>query len=162
MGRKLCVGKPELELEDEQETGLDLAVATSHWESLNNTEIRKEQLAFTFKEMEEVSNAVVFGDTNWYTGWMELPSAWQDAWLALGHTEADGNTFDGKVIPYAAPYRSRLDRFLVKLVDFELRDIRMLGMEPFEEGKWISDHAGLWLELRRIARDDGVKEEEGK
>ncbi|KAF7067070.1 hypothetical protein CFC21_072993 [Triticum aestivum] len=83
-------------------------------------------------------NVVLAGDMNWdddLDGPFPIPvgSGWVDAWCELrGGDGAGGWTYDSVANPMLRgfkPGRTRPDRFLCKLRDFDLDSIRMVGTE---------------------------------
>lgn len=62
MGRSLLVAETEVD-------GQTIAVATSHFESLNNADIRKEQLGVAFDVLGKYDTALLMGDFNFDSSW---------------------------------------------------------------------------------------------
>jgi len=143
MGRDLVVG--EL-------LAAPLVVATSHLESLpSSAPERQAQLASALERLAPHPDVCLLGDLNLIPGIdpePELPEGWQDAWLALGHEEEQGFTYDAERNPTAKRHRSRLDRVFCGLSSFELESIEMVGTVEIAPGLACSDHFGLVAELR--------------
>eukprot|EP00884_Botryococcus_braunii_P018174 jgi/Botrbrau1/503/Bobra.110_2s0133.1 len=99
-------------------------------------------------------------------GAMPLSHPWLDVWTSLNGPETVGFTYDARkntMLGPWNPYRSRLDRFVCRLHDFEADDISMVGTEKIPNllhptsGKgrhglmlpiFPSDHFGLLMRLR--------------
>ena len=154
-------------------SGAHLAVGTSHLESyINSTRTsaneRRVQIQECFSVMNKHPNAVFMGDTNWddKDGDVPMPSDWCDAWLDKRPGDP-GFTYDAKTNDMLRGYlQKRLDRAFVKLRDFDVRAIEMVGKQPIpgvtyhktvsNRGKsqlvelpvLPSDHYGLLLTLR--------------
>lgn len=62
MGRSLFVAETEV-------NGEAIAVATSHFESLDSADIRKDQLEVAFKVLDKYSTALLMGDFNFDSSW---------------------------------------------------------------------------------------------
>ena len=65
MGRSTLIAEPIGGVD-----GHSLLVATSHFESRNNTKIRKEQMELTFQRLEG-KDFILMGDFNFDAGWIE-------------------------------------------------------------------------------------------
>jgi len=156
-----------------------LAVGSSHLESYINpretsAEERRVQIAECFSWLNKHGNAVFMGDTNWddKDGDVPMPEGWCDAWLELRPGDP-GYTYDAKSNEMLRGYlRKRLDRAFVKLKDFDLKRIEMVGTKPIpgvtyrktvsNRGKSEivelpvvpSDHFGLLLTLRAKKRSE--------
>lgn len=156
-----------------------LAVGSSHLESYINAREtsageRRVQIAECFSWLNKHGNAVFMGDTNWddKDGDVPMPEGWCDAWLELRPGDP-GYTYDAKSNEMLRGYlRKRLDRAFVKLKDFDLKRIEMVGTKPIpgvtyrktvsNRGKSEivelpvvpSDHFGLLLTLRAKKRSE--------
>jgi len=154
-------------------SGAHLAVGTSHLESyINSTRTsaneRRVQIQECFSVMSKHPNAVFMGDTNWddKDGDVPMPVDWRDAWLEKRPGEP-GFTYDAKSNDMLRGYlQKRLDRAFVKLRDFDVCSIEMVGKQPIpgvtyhktvsNRGKsqnielpvLPSDHFGLLVTLR--------------
>lgn len=167
-------------------SGAHFAVGTAHLESyISSTHTsaseRKVQIAECFSVMNKHPNAVFMGDTNWddKDGAVPAPSDWRDAWLEKRPKDA-GFTYDAKTNAMLRGYlQKRLDRAFVKLRDFDIRAIEMVGQEPIpgvtyhktvsERGKAKvielpvvpSDHFGLLLTLQAKKKTESSNEPSG-
>eukprot|EP00930_Biecheleria_cincta_P075532 TRINITY_DN62703_c0_g1_i1.p1 TRINITY_DN62703_c0_g1~~TRINITY_DN62703_c0_g1_i1.p1 ORF type:complete len:265 (-),score=48.92 TRINITY_DN62703_c0_g1_i1:52-846(-) len=147
-----------------------LTFATSHLESLNYAEVRKQQMNDVFKTLGTLGGVVFCGDTNINEaddGKIVLPRPWVDAWAHL-HPEDPGYTFDVDRNPMMAQFdgwarsnhaRLRFDRFWVHLKKYQLASIELIDEAADEAGLWPSDHFGLFLTLAETASTDGNSEE---
>ena len=131
--------------------GSELVVATSHLESLRESEpTRAMQLKRLFELLGRHENAVLMGDMNFCSTWDEdrnLDDRFVDLWPLL-HPDDEGFTHgtpqlrrekSGKEEPPV-----RFDRILVKSAPGALKakEIRLLGTEQID-GVHPSDHFGL-------------------
>jgi tyrosyl-DNA phosphodiesterase 2 len=115
----------------------NFALGTSHLESYINArqtsaEERRVQIAECFSWLNKYPNAIFMGDTNWddKDGTVPMPDGWRDAWLET-RPEDPGYTYDAKRNAMLRGYlQKRLDRAFVKLKDFDVKTIEMVGTTP--------------------------------
>lgn len=163
MGREVCFA--ELDVGSNN----SLAVASSHLESQTHPEMnsskRIAQAKGALSHLSNFPNVVFGGDMNWdenSDGPFPLYGDWIDAWTELRPAE-NGWTYDtkdNKSLRGYRPLQKRLDRFLCKLMDFEINDIVMIGMEAipglsYRHGNKVnpvypSDHFGLLLTISAL------------
>lgn len=138
-----------------------LAVATVHLESLNNRQLRAEQLRLIHSALVTYSAAVLTGDFNIPTSKEEgnrsedrqvesLMPQYFDAWTSTHRVEADGFTFDTTANSMLTSYnfeRERYDRVLAR--NCFCPSIEIVGDKPIHVGGqvYISDHFGLVFDL---------------
>eukprot|EP00899_Mesostigma_viride_P027351 jgi/Mesvir1/7800/Mv11742-RA.1 len=158
--------------------GAPLRVATTHLESPLGfdqlmSEPRKAQAAECMRRLsggaDACANTVLAGDMNFTEkndGAFPLHAGgdgWVDAWAELRPGEV-GYTYDGITNPMLGSHlRSRLDRLICRLEDYQLTSVETLGREPLPRLKWTktvrgrekemqvlpSDHFGLLLEIQQ-------------
>ncbi|XP_059297208.1 uncharacterized protein LOC132050148 [Lycium ferocissimum] len=173
MGRELCIAEIEVQKD------MSLVVATSHlespcpgppkWDQMYSKE-RVEQAKEAVDLLDRKRNAIFCGDMNWddkLDGQFPLPDGWIDAWGKMKPEEI-GWTYDtksNKMLSANRTLQKRLDRFVCKLRDFCISDIKMIGKEAIPNVTYIkekkvksevkrltlpvlpSDHYGLLLEI---------------
>ncbi|PHU24882.1 hypothetical protein BC332_03214 [Capsicum chinense] len=173
MGRELCIAEIEVQKD------MTLVVATTHlespcpgppkWDQMYSKE-RVEQAKETVELLERKRNVVFCGDMNWddkFDGQFPLPDGWIDAWGKMKPEEI-GWTYDtksNKMLSANKTLQKRLDRFVCKLQDFCVSDIKMIGKDAIPGLTYIkekkvksevkrltlpvlpSDHYGLLLEI---------------
>ncbi|CAN4123730.1 unnamed protein product [Withania somnifera] len=173
MGRELCIAEIEVHKD------ITLVVATSHlespcpgppkWDQMYSKE-RVEQAKEAVELLERKRNVVFCGDMNWddkLDGQFPLPDGWLDAWRKMKPEEI-GWTYDtksNKMLSANRTLQKRLDRFVCKLQDFSISDIKMIGKDAIPNLTYIkekkvksevkrltlpvlpSDHYGLLLEI---------------
>lgn len=132
--------------------GRRLYVANGHLKRPNppgmHCEIRKTQAKEAMKLLNCSRNAVFGGDMNWdehRDGQFPLPKRWVDAWTRLKPNN-NGWTYDtksNKSLKGRKLLQKRLDRFVCKLRDFTLKDIKIIG----NDAEPPSDHYGLLLTI---------------
>ncbi|XP_020086060.1 uncharacterized protein LOC109708656 isoform X2 [Ananas comosus] len=132
--------------------GRRLYVANGHLKRPNrpgmHCEIRKTQAKEAVKLLNCSRNAVFGGDMNWdehRDGQFPLPKRWVDAWTRLKPNN-NGWTYDtksNKSLKGRKLLQKRLDRFVCKLRDFTLKDIKIIG----NDAEPPSDHYGLLLTI---------------
>eukprot|EP01012_Entosiphon_sulcatum_P068062 TRINITY_DN98058_c0_g1_i1.p1 TRINITY_DN98058_c0_g1~~TRINITY_DN98058_c0_g1_i1.p1 ORF type:complete len:268 (-),score=45.50 TRINITY_DN98058_c0_g1_i1:34-837(-) len=134
---------------------------TSHLESLDYAEARCDQLKIATEVLGVADNAIFTGDTNIDEEGLpgrepKISAPWQDAWLALGKKHEEGYTFDVETNSMVARYdswaientaRKRYDRFLVKLKDYEVESMEVVGTSAIGDHLFPSDHYGLVLTI---------------
>eukprot|EP00440_Ansanella_granifera_P016176 gb/GFBE01017572.1/.p1 GENE.gb/GFBE01017572.1/~~gb/GFBE01017572.1/.p1 ORF type:complete len:264 (+),score=61.54 gb/GFBE01017572.1/:1-792(+) len=142
-----------------------LVFATSHLESLDRAKVRKTQIEESLKMLGKAADVVFCGDTNIneaVDGDVQLPSPWQDAWVAL-KPEDPGYTFDVSRNRMMAQHdnwarennaRLRFDRFWFKVSNYAPTAIDLLD-NPIEGDLWPSDHFGLLLTLEEWRQNRG-------
>ncbi|MCD9645265.1 hypothetical protein HAX54_034091 [Datura stramonium] len=173
MGRELCIAEIEVQKD------MTLVVATSHlespcpgppkWDQMYSKE-RVEQAKEAMELLERKRNVVFCGDMNWddkLDGQFPLFDGWIDAWGNMKPEEI-GWTYDtksNKMLSANRTLQKRLDRFVCKLQDFCISDIKMIGKDAIPNLTYIkekkvksevkklilpvlpSDHYGLLLEI---------------
>ncbi|XP_010929526.1 uncharacterized protein [Elaeis guineensis] len=160
MGRELCLANVDVGM------GKNLIAVTTHLESPTprgmNSEERVAQAKGALNGLNRYTNVVFGGDMNWdevSDGPFPL-DGWADAWTDLRPGE-NGWTYDTKSNQMLKgnflQLQKRLDRFICKLADFKLIDIKMIGMEAIpglsyykkrmELPVFPSDHFGLLLTM---------------
>jgi hypothetical protein len=138
--------------------------ATSHLESLDRAEERKQQIAEAMQVFSKDDDVVFCGDTNVneaYDGEIVLPEGWKDAWTELRPSEP-GFTFDIVRNTMMAKQDSgwavanhallRFDRFWVKLKHYTPIEIELID-DSVDGNLWPSDHFGLLLTLEERQHD---------
>jgi len=136
-----------------------LVFATTHLESLGESQARSAQIMESTESLGSSSDVIICGDTNInenIDGEVQLPPPWIDAWLAC-RPDDPGYTFDVERNPMLAQKSSwairnqarlRYDRFWVKLQNYALTDIELLdGPVDDSDTLWPSDHFGLLLTI---------------
>uniref|UniRef100_A0ACD5Y6Z2 Uncharacterized protein n=1 Tax=Avena sativa TaxID=4498 RepID=A0ACD5Y6Z2_AVESA len=137
MGRELC----KVDVNPGQI--INLMLATSHlespcpapprWDQMHRRE-RIMQANEALRILGAYSNVIFCGDMNWDDkgdGPFPLPDGWVDSWLELKPGE-NGWTYDTEANAMLSGNRNqqeRLDRFVCKLVDFEIKDIEIIGQD---------------------------------
>lgn len=149
MYRKLVLTRLEID-------GVELVIASVHLESLEQKELRKEQLRLIFEYLEQFDNAVLMGDMNHCSTREDENSTigeseYTDLWSHL-HPDEYGWTMNRDINLYLkhSRYRnSRFDRILLKSKVWEAKSIEIIGGEPINPGTpgglplFPSDHFGL-------------------
>ncbi|KAJ8761821.1 hypothetical protein K2173_004670 [Erythroxylum novogranatense] len=137
MGRELCITEVEIEGKN------PLIVATCHlespcpapptWDQMFSKE-RVDQAKEAIDLLKKNNNVIFGGDMNWddkLDGQFPLPDGWVDAWAQLRPGD-NGWTYDTKSNQMLSGNRTlqkRLDRFVCKLHDFQIDEIKMIGKE---------------------------------
>lgn len=133
-----------------------LCIATVHLESRRaSAEIRETQLSEIFKRLQGQTR-VLMGDFNFDPAANEqalIPAEYGDVWAKLWPL-ADGFTVDTDVNEMAAADKQkskavRFDRILLSSDTHNAVSITRLGVAPFNEGIWPSDHFGLAATIQR-------------
>mmetsp|Transcript_100899 Transcript_100899/g.261134 ORF Transcript_100899/g.261134 Transcript_100899/m.261134 type:complete len:257 (-) Transcript_100899:59-829(-) len=163
--QRSSMGRDLLHLKVGRPSEPPLVFATTHLESLDESQSRREQMEESFAALSSSPDAVICGDTNIneaIDGVVALPRSWTDAWLAL-RPDDPGYTFDfthnsmlAQKDSWAARNQARLryDRFWVKLQSYTIADIELLASPVHGMGKlWPSDHFGLLLTLDRVPKE---------
>ena len=93
-----------------------------------------------------------------------MPSPWIDAWLSIpGNTYNNAYTWDRSKTPFtsvikksvnATSYQARLDRFLCKLSDFKVKEMRIVGDKVTKSGIVPSDHFGLFTVREQVQKTE--------
>ncbi len=159
MGRDILIGTPISGPIEGAPIEAGLVVVTSHFESLPDMSIqREEQIRETIRRFASTRNVLVMGDTNISDAAdgpnIYLPGAWRDAWLSTGRTHEAGftRTPENPMSPPIGPNKNgnRLDRMFVRLSDYEIVDMQVVGNQEDPENPGIrpSDHYGLCATLR--------------
>ena len=139
---------------------IDIAIATSHFESLfkvKYTAVKKEQFAVAKKELDQLSkecHSVIFGcDTNIIGNedqyFLTKDAEWKDVWIELEKDHDTEYTYDTETNKNlmqrgVTNLRSRVDRLIFK------GDIIAKSFELIKEGNLIvtpSDHHGIFAKL---------------
>lgn len=154
MGRRLLLARCRT-------SGGDLELATVHLESMKNYgDVRAQQLATLFAELEPSRDALVGGDFNFCSSDAvenaRLDARFADLWPALRHDEP-GYTQDTAANPMLArakkaEKRVRIDRLLLRSdgpARWKARSIELLGTAPAggRGDLYPSDHFGLLARL---------------
>jgi tyrosyl-DNA phosphodiesterase 2 len=153
MGRKILI--TEILINDK---GDSIGVATSHFESLNNAQFRKQQLDIAFKILKNFKNSVLMGDFNFDPSWKHeqsyIDKDYKDSWWL--HIEKNGlNDYEGYTMPATHQFKEwRPDRILfrseggkIKFNHFEkvgTYNIELNPQESYSHVKTPSDHYGLY------------------
>ena len=126
--------------------------------------IREEQLNEAVQILAPHENACLLGDLNILDeidGELVLPSPWIDAWLSVpGNTHSGGYTISQNTSPFASVRQrngtssGRLDRVLCKLLDFEVKEVRVVGNKLTKSGILPSDHFGVFTVIRPSENTD--------
>ena len=126
--------------------------------------VREEQLKEAVKTLAPFENVCLLGDLNILDeidGELVLPPPWIDAWLSVpGNTHSSGYTISQNTSPFASVRQrnstssGRLDRVLCKLLDFEVKEVRVVGNKLPKSGILPSDHFGVFTVIRYLAKAD--------
>lgn len=155
MGRSLYIA-------DTVVNGKHIAVATSHFESLDNSQRRKEQLAIAFKALEAYDDALLMGDFNFDSTWNNeekvIPPEYRDVWIDIKKI----NTW---TMPQTDRYSAwRPDRILIKSKNWKAVAVDRVGdfsIPPYEHQqleeivvdgrvRTPSDHMGLACKIQQM------------
>ena len=126
--------------------------------------IREDQLMEAVQILTPHENACLLGDLNILDeidGELVLPSPWIDAWLSVpGNTHSNGYTISQNTSPFASVRQrngtssGRLDRVLCKLLDFEVKEVRVVGNKLTKSGILPSDHFGVFTVIKPSVNTD--------
>ena len=151
-------------------------IATTHLAySGYNTRLREEQLRESIKIISAYGSVCIMGDLNIQEkvdGDIILPSPWIDAWLSIpGNSDSNGYTWDRNKIPFdsvlkstvnSISYQMRLDRVLCKLLDFKVKNMRIVGNKVTKSGILPSDHFGLFTVIELVQKTEHKQENSKK
>lgn len=175
MGRKLllteinyCIGGDNTNSDNdiqnkENKNYENFFIGTSHFESLNNHNKRKEQLEISFKMLDHADNALLMGDFNFDSSWTQeeknINDKYKDCWFEHQkmYNLKDEERFTMPASGHFPPWRP--DRILYRgkangSFNFELDFFEILGKNPIEQDnennhvKTPSDHYGLYALLK--------------
>jgi tyrosyl-DNA phosphodiesterase 2 len=153
MGRNLLL--TEINHSFDNEKFSNIIIATSHFESLNNANFRKDQLAVSFEILNKSENAFLMGDFNFDSSWKNeeanINENFKDCWFEL-RDKNKLNDEDRFTMPATSQFSAwRPDRILFKHSDlFELEFFEIIGKDVIEQDvpnnqvKTPSDHYGLF------------------
>lgn len=136
-----------------------LVIAGTHLShDVSRTTIREEQLKEALEVLSPYENVCLLGDLNILDevdGEVVLPSSWVDAWMSIpGHTHGGGYTISQNTSPFTSVRKrngtssGRLDRIFCKLLDFDVKEVRIVGDQMTESGILPSDHFGVFAIIK--------------
>jgi tyrosyl-DNA phosphodiesterase 2 len=159
MGRRLLMTELSILTKDNFET--KIIIGNSHFESLNSTHIRKQQLETSFRILNNFKGAFLMGDFNFDSSWeneeKNIDKKYNDIWKVYKDInnlqDSDGYTMaESKSFPAWRP-----DRILIKdtLNSFNLEKFEIIGknkieinqIQNFRKISTPSDHYGLYANL---------------
>jgi hypothetical protein len=157
MGRNLLIASLFIGKDLENYTDLkNLLIATSHFESLNNSKLRKDQLNVSFSLLNESANSFLMGDFNFDSTWENeennIDKNFKDCWFEyrFKHNLDNEDRYTMPKNEYFSAWRP--DRILYKSNDniLELDYFEIIGKEEIPQNildnkvKTPSDHYGLF------------------
>ena len=153
MGRNLLI--TEINHSFDNQKFSKIFIATSHFESLNNAKLRKEQLETSFNLLNKSKNAFLMGDFNFDSSWKNeecnIDKNFKDCWFE-SRDKNNLNDEDRYTMPKTDQFSAwRPDRILFEDENlFELDFFEIIGKDPIEQDnpnnfvKTPSDHYGLF------------------
>ncbi|XP_022808385.1 uncharacterized protein LOC111345359 [Stylophora pistillata] len=132
---------------------------------------REQQLKESFHIISPNDNVCVMGDLNIndnIDGEVVLPPGWFDVWLLIsGNFNRNGFTYDREKISImkgpavnAKSHKARYDRVFCKLLDFKVKEMRIVGDEVTRTGIFPSDHFGLFVVIQHIEKPGHEKQKQ--